>query len=105
MDEAPDKGDEEMKKEFLAINILLGLLLPGLGCGESTTSDSATLTLGERCPPSRSDFCPASMCRDVVSGESCDQISCANWDQPAIVGTICTKTCSSASDCAASASS
>jgi hypothetical protein len=39
------------------------------------------------------------MCRDVVGGESCDTISCSDWNRPANAGTICTKSCDDDSDC------
>lgn len=80
--------------------VLLGSSFAVVACGPSTTNGSATLAMGELCAPSRPDLCPGSMCRDVVSGESCDSYSCADWSQPAIEGTICTRACSNDSDCA-----
>jgi mono/diheme cytochrome c family protein len=47
MDATPDKGDEEMKKEFLAINILLGLLLLWATACSSSSSTSAEADTGE----------------------------------------------------------
>lgn len=70
------------------------------GCGESEPGGSgAILSSGAFCDTGFPGDCPSGVCRDVVGGESCDNVSCADWNRPANQGTICTKGCNDDSQC------
>lgn len=86
-----------MHVPYLAVSVVV--IVVASACGDST-GDSATLLLGQFCAPSFSEDCPGNTCRDAVGGESCDNVSCSDWNQASNQGTICTKSCSEDADCA-----
>ena len=90
-----------MRPTLSRFTLLTAVLIAAVsGCGESEENSSgANLAFGAFCDPGFAGDCPTNICRDVVGGESCDNISCSDWNRPSNQGTLCTKSCGDDSQC------